>query len=168
MQLSMLRRRRAKRSTFGLVGWLFADLLLALTMIFVIVSAVQGAYTPPKKSGATPIISALSSTPVDVTVQVDTTALLNSDPAAMASVQNQVKSQLQRYQQLKAGMVLTFGGGPNADQDTSVAQQINSALGSLGAKHFVFDKAVFRSFIDLSQVSGTNLIQVYFFAYQSK
>jgi hypothetical protein len=168
MQLLVLRRRRARRSTFSLVGWLFADLLLALTMIFVIISAVQGVYVPPKKVGVTPIISALSSKPVDVMVQVDTMALLNSDPAAMASVQSQVKSQLRRYSQLKAGMVLTFGGGPDANQDTSVAQQINAVLASLGAKHFVFDKAVYRSFIDLSQVAGTNLIEVYFFAYQSQ
>jgi hypothetical protein len=163
-----MRRRNRWRTAliFGLTGWLFADLFIALTMGFV--ANIVG-YTPTP-TPTTPAVSIsthdLSLTPIHVTLTVDPQGIIDGNSNAIAAVEQQIQGDSDLSCKL-AGLVLTFGGAPSAN-DVNFALQLadamdNSVFPDLGAKKFVFDTAVYREFFNLGTSSDTVQADVYVF-----
>ena len=170
----MRSKHRAHRNMFSLAGWLFADMFLAMTMIFLIASAV-GTYIPPKVVShvtPTPRLIGMDNNPVSVTFTVDSTGLLNNDPAVVAQVKSEVQNQLKNYMKKhvngKAAFVSTFGGGADDGTDTQEASNINAILRDLGKqKHYVFDRGdtIYKSYVDRSDNYGFVTLEIFFYLY---
>ena len=166
-----MRRRNRWRTTliFGLTGWLFADLFIALTMGFVAnIVGYESTPTPatPTITPTIPPLPALSLTPVHLTLAVDAQGILDGNKTAIASVEQQIKNN-SALTCKRAGLVLTFGGAPSAG-DTNRAVLIARAVDSrvftdLGKQSFVFDIAVYRPFFNLGTSSNTITADVYVF-----
>lgn len=155
---------------FSSAGWLFADMFLALMMVFIVASTV-GKYTPPPKKGVvptpTPHIIGMRPDSTDIEIAVDVDTLLFTDPqAARKEVEGQIRTKMTAYQAEKAAVVLTFGCGPDDGRDTETASSVNDVLRSLGSRHFIFDRAVFKNYIDRSCNEGTVKSQIYFYLLQ--
>lgn len=142
----MQNNRRERRSMFSLAGWLFADLLLALTTIFIVASAV-GVYVPPQpKSKPTPTPRVLPRLELKFhrfTINVDPGGLLNGDQNAVDSVKQQVRAQ-SFLKGRSAGLVIVYGGAPS-DSDIStalnIASKIYDIILALGKQGFAFSRA---------------------------
>jgi hypothetical protein len=164
----MRSRRRAQRNMFALTGWLFADLFLAMTMIFLVASAV-GTYSPNNKI---PRLIGMDKMPVTVSFSIDVNAILNKDSTAVIQVQSQVRNQLNDYLSEhtngKAAFVLTFGGGADDGIDTTEAHNVNAILQEMGKQqHYVFDRddTVYKDYIDRSASAGNITIDIFFYLY---
>jgi hypothetical protein len=160
--------RRTHRNMFALTGWLFADMFLAMTMIFLVASAI-GTYVttthpPPRLLG-------MDKTPLTVRFSVDINGVLNNDPATVAQVESQVRNQLKNYLRKhangKAAFVFTFGGGIDENNDTMEAHNVNKILQRMGRKHYVFDRddIVYKDYIDHSANDGDITINIFFYLY---
>lgn len=167
------RRRSTQRNMFTLAGWLFADMFLAMTMIFLIASAI-GTYIPKTSAHTatpTPHLIGMDTTPVTVTFTIDVNGLLNNDPAVAAQVQSQVRNQLKSYLSKhvngKAALVLTFGGGTDDEIDTTEAININTILQNMGKQHYVFDgKDIgYYHYLDRGANFGAISIEIFFYLY---
>lgn len=166
-------KRSSQRNMFTLAGWLFADMFLAMTMIFLIASAI-GTYIPKTqahKATPTPHLIGMDTTPVTVTFNVDSNGLVNFDPAVVAQVQSQVRNQLKGYLSKhvngKAAVVLTFGGGTDDVIDTNEATAINTILQNMGKQHYVFDSkdVGYNDFVDHGDNFGFISIRIFFYLY---
>ncbi|MER5620225.1 hypothetical protein ABT061_04190 [Streptosporangium sp. NPDC002544] len=164
------RKRTARRRTSApvlLVGWLFADLLLGLTVIMlgaqapppVPVTPVAGAGTESPTPSASPCanrVGGVQAKPVKVSFQV-------SPGAGDKVLTGQVKKKLLRYRKhlagRQAGMVLTFGAG-GAGEGVRLATRVNTALGTAYPK--IFGTAATRNFHDLAAASGSISMEIYF------
>ena len=133
-----------KQSFMGSAGWLFADLLLALAMLFLIANTVSQPRPPSVvhakgKPTATPKVVSpprLEQGYHRFTITIDPNALLNNDPNEQNHVTQQVKAQgfLRRR---SAGLVIVYGGAPTTSDistATSIANDVYRILLSLG-KH---------------------------------
>ena len=157
---------------FALAGWLFADMFLGMTMIFLVASGI-GKYDPDTTTiTPTPQLRGMDKVPVIVKFSVDMKGLLNNDPAVVAQVQSQVQNQLQGYLSNhvsgKAALVSTFGGGINDNLDATEASNVNAILQSMGRQqHYVFDRSdtIYDNYIDRGANYGEITIYVYFFLY---
>lgn len=168
-------RPDTQRNMFTLAGWLFADMFLALTMLFLITSAI-GTYIPTKNLKATatptPRLVGMDTTPVTVNFTVDENGLLNNSPAAVAVVKSQVHNQLKGYLKghpnAKAAFVSTFGGGYDDGIDTAEAKNINAILQQMGREqYYVFDRndVIYNNYVNRSASFGAIFIQIFFFLY---
>lgn len=113
-----------------LVGWLWADLLLALFAIFAVANTFGAPRLQPKPTvtpSATPQATAaavrpsptaspapaIDPTALELSVQADATALLSADPAIVAAERSRVVSRIQAalgaHAQRRAAVVLAFG-----------------------------------------------------------
>jgi hypothetical protein len=164
-------------SFFGGTGWLFADLMVALAVVFLVATTV-GFPTPPKPKPASahqpaPKKSpdakqpepALDLTPVTVTINnLDYNGLLNNSPAALNSVRNAILGDA-RVRSRRAGLVLLFGGD-NPQDDTlalNIDGKVQQILKSLGAQNVLFQVAVYRNFLDLAQPPSNFHMDIYLF-----
>lgn len=151
-------RRFRMSDTTLLAGWLFADLLLALAVIFL--SAYTVGVKP--KAIATPvptvtIVPTLSPSPIPtfvtptptplprleldphrVTLPIDPNGLLNNSPAAINQLKQEVRA-LVLLRGRSVGLVIAYGGAPTVN-DIGRAQQIATnvmnVLQSLGSGGF--------------------------------
>ncbi len=182
-------RRRAERdpgnAVFGSIGWLFADLMLALALAF-IVAVTAATPQPPENATAqettttttttttTPTTTTTKNTgpalelePVKVELPINAAALLGGDAGAVQGLRDRVRGD-QRLVGRRAGLVMTFGGTggsslpANVERGLSIANRVNGALGELGAEGFVFDATVYRSFISLGPPDALSM-DVYLF-----
>jgi len=159
---------------FSLAGWLFADMFLAMTMIFLIASAV-GTYTPKVQGKAitpTPRLIGMNKTPITVSFAVDSNGLLNNDPTVITQVKSEVQKQLKDYLSKhvngKAAFVSTFGGGTDDRVDTAEADNVNAILQDMGKKqHYVFDlkDTIYNHYVDRSANFGSITIEIFFYLY---
>lgn len=165
----MYNDQRPHKSIFALAGWLFADMFLAIMMIFIVASTV-GRYDPPvdQAETQTPQISGIDLYPQKISIMVNVFYLIHDDPTALKSVRDQVSSKLYENRARKAGIVLTFGCGPNDGQDTMISEHVNTALQKLSSQHFIFDKTVFRSFINRGCPLGQVDLEIYYFKPSSR
>lgn len=166
-----MRRRNRWRTAliFGLTGWLFADLFIALTMGFVAnIVGYQSTPTPIPPT-ITPTVTpqlALKLKPIHVELTIDAQGILNGDKTAIASVEQQIKNN-PILTCKSAGLVLTFGGAPTAS-DTGTALDIAKAIDSkvfkdLGNQNFVFYTTVYRDFFNLGGSPNKIAADVYIF-----
>jgi hypothetical protein len=168
------RDSRPSPALFGAAGWLFADLLLALAMIFLVTNTaghLSAAAPTPLPAHATPTpkptaLPALDLTPIVLTVSVDYAQLHAGDPAALAAVEGQLRGD-RRLAGRRAGLVLIFGGVQGATEGAGLqaAQDIATLLLSrLGAQGFVFyGGTVYRAFFATDKPAGTVELDVYVF-----
>ncbi len=178
----MLRRQRSNtsfRDMVALSGWLFADLLLALSVIFIAatpvgiqpkpIPTVPPTAIPPAKTVVipTPTPVGLEQTKYRLTINVDAAGLLNNDSAA----ENNFKQQVRNWSVLRgrsAGLVIAYDGAPDASQignAQDVDKKIYALLSELGHENFVFSRAAYYDpLYVLGNDSNTVSIDVYLFA----
>lgn len=165
-------RQRTQRNMFVLAGWLFADMFLAMTMIFLLGSTVGTHIPKVKPMTPTPALIGMDKRPVTVKFTVDSNRLLNNDLRVIAQVQSEVHRQLRNYLSRhingKAAFVSTFGGGTDDWIDTNEASTINRILQDMGRRqHYVFDRSdtVYNNYIDRSDDFGYIKIDIFFYLY---
>ncbi|GIJ27004.1 hypothetical protein Vqi01_21660 [Micromonospora qiuiae] len=161
---------------FGTIGWLFADLMFALAMIY-LVATTMGAPLPAEPepaASASPSPSASASPtpepvlelkPVSIRLtSVDWQGLLANDPRAIRTLQNKVRKH-PGLQGRRAGLVLTFGGASNDNTDRAmrIARRANAALKKLGDEGIIFRGTVYRPFLSLASPPSALTIDVYLF-----
>ena len=166
----MLRsRRRAQQNIFALGGWLFADLLLVLTLIFLALSGpwqtAQGkaTLTPTPK----PVLCGLDSAYQEVLVTVsDPIGLRNQTHSAFTSFAGDLqRSDLRKNKHRIAGLVEVFGGSSNVDDG------VNFATGAIAAmKTEVYNRFIFTTQTDFfkplwSGAIGSNQLDIFVFYY---
>jgi hypothetical protein len=158
-------------NTFSIVGWLFADLLLAMVLVFL--GAAEGgnagqvmpqqaptlhATRTPSPTGTSvkPPPLALSPAPLAFSVFIDPSSL--GDPRAVATVKDQVAQQLRGTGNWlhKAGFVITLAGGI---QGVEHATAFNHILSSI----LNFQAAVFKNYHDLGHPPEEFDLEIYFF-----
>lgn len=123
---------------FGAAGWLFADLLLALAMLFLVANSV-GSYPPPAPTPtprptptitptSPPVICGLNPHSITVPLTVGNDGALRvSDPGAEGAFASQAKGALAQYSGKVAGFVEVFGGSTG-----SISDGVNLANGAIG------------------------------------
>lgn len=154
-----------KNALANSAGWLFADLLLALAILFLAANTFSGSGTG-LQAKSTPTISRTpipTSTPGVTVTPVDTSRVLERDYCEMdfsnivpdqqrfiADPQyalNQLKPKIEQegfLQKRRVGLTIAFGGALDGTEDNgvSVANQVYSVLGSLGKDtHSAFHNA---------------------------
>lgn len=170
-----MRRRRRDGShgtaLFWTTGWLFADLLLALAMGFLVANTVG--QNPPPVPTVTPAPPTptptphqsvvLDPTPVHLTISTNYLLLMSGDQQTIDSAKQQILND-QRLKGQRAGFVLTFGGssGVGLSEGNAIADQFNNVV--LKALGVVFDpNTVYRSYHDAGQSPNDVEIDVFLF-----
>ncbi|MEO3785244.1 hypothetical protein ABGB12_18080 [Actinocorallia sp. B10E7] len=158
---------------FGTIGWLFADLMVALAMAFLVATTVGMPAPDPKSTPTkpTPTPSAqlgLENVPVEIKVSVDYQGLLNGSRLARDALLKKVKAD-SRITGRDAGLVLAFGGADNSaagiDRAMKIASKANEALKTLGrTESFVFSaNTAYTPYIDYGNAPSTLELRVYLF-----
>jgi len=178
----------AGSSIFGLGGWLFADLMLALMVLGLAQMGDEKhpnvAVTPVATSEALMVsptrLSASGITPVPVapdaplgldperverSILVSEDGVLHQQAFAIDELRGQVEAAFstEDLQGRRAGLVITFGRAPLSDPNRGVrlARAVNAVL----AEHSLFHGAVQESFLMFNPPSNTNVeIWVYLLA----
>ena len=167
-------REDLKSSFIVSAGWLFADLLLALAMLFL--AANTFAIKPPPKTLVTPTATATPKPTVlprlelkfhEFTINVDPNGLLNGSQNAIASVEKQVKAQT-ILRGRSVGLVIAYGGAPSDSQigqALTVAGKMYDVLKILGKQGFAFTRSsYYNTLYDLGGNTNIVTIDIYLFA----
>ena len=136
---------RNKPDGFLLAGWLFADLLLALAVLF----SVSNATVLPPRPSASPIPTVsrtparttpaptrstpspgLSVLPVCRRLDLPIDGLLRGDPDAVAQVVDILSNKLEDLRGQTVAIVLTFGSAESNVTATAVSAEVNRILRS--------------------------------------
>jgi hypothetical protein len=172
----MRRRRDIGRDpgyvVFGTIGWLFADLMFALAMAFLVATTIgqppipshpRPSPTPTPSATATPK-PVLELKPLRIHATVNWQGLLSGSERAQAALQRRVQSVATLHGR-RAGLVLTFGGasGDGPGEAVAIARKVDSALQALGRRRFVFSGTVFRPFLSLGAPPSQVEIDIYLF-----
>lgn len=167
-----MKPRQRPGSSLLLAGWLFADLLLGLTIIML--GAQAPPPEPPKPLGAggsaspSPSPSPSASPCATQTAGVGAKATKISfsvDPGASdAAFARQVRVELLKHRNRlagkHAGMVLTFGAAGGAGDGVHLASRVNKAIST--AFPGIFGTAATRNFHDLAAPAGSISMEIYF------
>lgn len=160
---------------FGMTGWLFADLLLALAVIFLVANTVAHVPAPPPTPTPTPLATATPAPPnvldldyiiVQLT-QVDYAGLHQKNPGAIEAIERQIITD-PRLMGKCAGLVLSFGGsvgesnGIGTQAATDVDEIVLPRLGKTDHKDFrTFAVAISRPFFAPTKPVGSIELDVY-------
>ncbi|MEW2352983.1 hypothetical protein [Spirillospora sp. NPDC029432] len=156
-------KRRRPSLTILMAGWLFADMLLALTIVML------GAEAPPKAEASPAGGPSVSKSPCAAQVRgVESrpvSAKFRVSPAArgrtlIAQVKRGLRDETRGFAGKRAGMVLTFGGDGGSGQGVALASRVNTALRA--AYPNVFQSSATRNFHDLSASAGSVSMEIYF------
>ena len=131
-----------RQVSFGLAGWLWADLLLGLFAIFLAANAATNPATP-QRAGVDP-------QPVQIRVQVSGAALLSSDTTVVAREQQRVAAALaQQVTQVAPGrhVAIVFAYGVNASPTDGDKM---ATLGAALLKDGAFSGSVVRAYHELA------------------
>jgi hypothetical protein len=171
------RRRPDQRSDlgqilFGGTGWLFADLMLAIAMAFLVANTVGTVRPPPpphhhpqpKPKVTKRPVPALDLKYVNIKLKIDPNGLLAGSPAAVNAVRRTIRGE-KSLASRRAGLVLLFGG--DNPQDSALAESLDRAvhkiLAELGKDNFVFKVAVYRNFLGLNEPATVFQLNIYLF-----
>ncbi|GAB2839901.1 hypothetical protein GCM10022221_44110 [Actinocorallia aurea] len=175
----MPRRRSPARKdpgnvVFGTIGWLFADLMVALAMAFLVATTVgMPAPDPEPTAEPTPTetpsrVLGLENQPVEIHVTVNYQGLLNGGGPARHALFRQVRDD-KRLQGREAGLVLAFGGAGGSEAGIPRAMRIaasaNDALKDLGVEQsFVFSTTTaFTPYIGYGSDPSVLELDIYLF-----
>ena len=170
-------REDLKNSFTVSAGWLFADLLLALAMLFLAANtfAIHPPPPPPKivkKVTPTPtpkptVLPRLELSFHEFTINVDSNGLLNNSQGAIASVEQQVKAQAV-LRGRSVGLVIAYGGAPGDGQigtAQAIAGKVYDILKTLGRQGFAFSRSsYYDTLYDLGGKTSIVTLDVYLFA----
>ncbi|WP_376794016.1 hypothetical protein [Thermogemmatispora sp.] len=172
---SFPRPPRVRESTL-LAGWLFADLLLGLAVIFLAANS-YARVPPPMTPTPTPTVLRATPTPTVLprlelhhhrfTVTVDANGLLSNDAGAVAAFKQQVRGQSFLVGRT-AGLVIVYDGAPSVDAigaALDVSRKAMSLLAEMGSReHFAFTCTSFYDpLYTLGQDQNRLTIDVYLF-----
>lgn len=125
-----------RRTFTGSIGWLFADMLLVLTILFLASNTfIQTHATTQVQATPSPVVTPkVSPTTVPhlelkyhrIVISVDSNGLLNNNPAANNDVIRQVKGQ-SFLRGRRAGLIIVYGGAPS-DNQIGTAETIASKV----------------------------------------
>jgi len=131
-------RENLSKTFMGSVGWLFADLLLALSMLFLLANTIS-LPKPPLVHAQKPTAKATSTlkpTPTPpphleqnyhpFTITIDPNKLFSNDAGERNAVIQQVEAQ-QFLNNRHAGLIVAYGGAPT-DNDIGTAFKISDAI----------------------------------------
>lgn len=178
MRRSYQRRTAARYGTsghslFGGAGWLFADLLLALAMAFLLATTVGSPppKTPPKalpthKQGSHPKQSPpLELDPVHIAFTIaDPTGLATGSSSAVAAVRATILQKIGGIKSRNAGIVLLFGSDSSYPSYEQVDQDVENILKSLSGTGPLFHQETrYVSFLSLLGPSQFSM-DVYLFS----
>ncbi len=167
-------RRFRMRDTVLLSGWLFADLLLALAVIFLSANTVgvkprvipTSIPTPTARPSPTPL-PRLELSRYRITLTIDSNGLLNDSPSAINDLKQKIRGQAV-LRGRTAGLVIVYGGAPDVAQVTraqTVVTKVISVLVSLGNEGFVFTRtSYYDPLYILNGDANTTVIDIYLFA----
>lgn len=165
-------------------GWLFADMLLALTMLFLVANTIAVKPLPTRAKGKiTPTATKVSITPTptptptplprlelnfhEFTINVDPQGLLNNSQSAINSVKQQVKAQ-PVVRGRSVGLVIAYGGAPDDSQISraqAIAGKVYNALKSFGKQDSVFGRASYYNTLYLLGGNPNKVtLDIYLFA----
>jgi len=142
-------REEFKGSFIFSAGWLFADMLLALAMVFLAANtfAVRPPPAIPPTPTPTPKATATPRTPPRLeqgyhrfTITVDSNGLLNNNPNASNDVIRQVKAQ-GFLRGRRVGLIIVYGGAPGVNQigqAETIANKVYDILLNLGRHDLTF------------------------------
>jgi len=162
------------RDTVLLSGWLFADLLLALAVIFLSANTVgvkprvipTSIPTPTARPSPTPL-PRLELSRYRITLTIDSNGLLNGSPSAINDLKQKIRGQAV-LRGRTAGLVIVYGGAPDVTQVTraqTVVTKVISVLVSLGNEGFVFTRtSYYDPLYILNGDANTTVIDIYLFA----
>jgi len=162
------------RDTVLLSGWLFADLLLALAVIFLSANTVgvkprvipTSIPTPTARPSPTPL-PRLELSRYRITLTIDSNGLLNDSPSAINDLKQKIRGQAV-LRGRTAGLVIVYGGAPDVTQVTraqTVVTKVISVLVSLGNEGFVFTRtSYYDPLYILNGDANTTVIDIYLFA----
>jgi hypothetical protein len=145
-------RKDRKGPLIVAAGWLFADMLLALAMLFLAANTL--AIHPPPLPTRTPTLLTATSTPTPTPtpapyleqtfhrfkIAVDASGLLSGSQNARNAVAQQVEAQ-SFLQGRKAGLAIVYGGAPNDSQIVraeDIANKVYDILHGLGKQNQTF------------------------------
>jgi len=179
----MSRRYQSSKSTALSIGWLFADLLLALAVLFLLTNTnmpprvratatATATPTPTPRPSPTP-----KPTPVPIprlelkfhriTLQIDATGLLNNDPQAINNIEQQVRAQGILHGR-SVGLVIAYGGAPTSNDigtADSIASKVYDILRTMGKQKFAFTQAsYYNTLYLLGGDVNTVVLDIYLFA----
>ncbi|HZS77636.1 MAG TPA: hypothetical protein VFA41_13575 [Ktedonobacteraceae bacterium] len=139
------RRIKDDRGSFaGSIGWLFADMLLVLTILFLASNTfIQTHATTHAQAKPSPVVTP-KVTPTSVphlelkyhrvVISVDSNGLLNNNPNASNDVIRQVKGQ-GFLRGRRVGLIIVYGGAPGVNQigqAETIANKVYGILLNLG------------------------------------
>lgn len=174
-------RRFRMRDTVLLCGWLFADLLLALAVIFLSANTVgvkpKVIPTPVPTSTARPSQTHAVATPTPlprlelskyrINLTIDSNGLLNDSPSAVNDLKQKIRGQAV-LQGRTAGLVIVYGGAPDVTQVSraeTIATKVMGVLVSLGKEGFVFTQTSYYDPLYLLYGdANTTVLDIYLFA----
>jgi len=162
--------RRGSVAPLLLAGWLFADLLLALTIIMLGAQAPppvpakplagKGTASPspsPSPSACVTRAAGVAAKPTKISFRVRPAA---SDGELLGQVRRELRKHRKRLAGRHAGMVLTFGAAGGAGDGVHLATRVNTA--AVKAFPRIFRTAATRNFHDLAAPSGSISMEIYF------
>lgn len=162
--------RRSSAPSILLAGWLFADLLLGLTIIMLGAQApppvpakpaagegTTSTSPSPSPSPCFTRVAGVAVKPAKISFRVNPGA---SDAELRGAVRRELLKHRKRLAGRHAGMVLTFGANGGAGEGERLATRVNRAAG----KEFpsIFRTAATRNFHDLSAPGGSISMEIYF------
>jgi hypothetical protein len=160
------------QALFGSAGWLFADLMLAIAMAFLVANTFGLPASPPVHKHRTAVRPkpthtaqpALELQPFVVKLTVNVGGLEGNAPSAFAAVRNVIRSETQLSGR-HAGLVLSFGGDNDFDTSRAIemANKVDEVLQGLGNQGFVFTGTVYRPFIALNEPPDYVELDIYLF-----
>jgi biopolymer transport protein ExbD len=151
MRPSRPRRRFRMRDTMLLSGWLFADLLLALFVIFLSANTVGVKPQPiPTQIPTVAVVPTPTPQPLlrlelnkhHLQLSIDSAGLLNNAPNALHQLEQEVRAQA-FLQGRVVGLVIAYGNAADPSQiqtAQTVAQKVMNALQTLGRQNFAFTR----------------------------
>lgn len=162
----MNRSRPRTRDIMALGGWLFADLLLALAMLFFTTSVnIKPVPTKPTPTPKPPPRLELNKNRIQLFI--DAGGVLQDAPEAVNDFKRQIRGQAV-LQRRSVGLVIVYGGASNVNQiDTAItlAQKIYDILRSLGREWSVFSRASYYDpLYELGGDLNTVTLDIFLFA----
>lgn len=168
-----------RKDTFVVaVGWLFADLLLALAMLFLAANTI-GIHPPPTPPPVTPVPTrvAIRPSPTSIphleqtfhrfTINIDPNGLLSGSQSAINAVIQQVEGQL-FLKKRRAGLAIVYGGAPDDSQigrAENIANKVYNILHDLGKHNKTFTNiSQYDPLYLLGGNSNTITIDIFLFA----
>ena len=161
------------RGSFSMsAGWLFADLLLVLAMLF-LAANTMGIHPPPPIVHVTPtptpsptpkILAQLEQTYQEYPVTVNTAALLEGDQNAANSVMQQISNDVPQGRSV--GLVMVYGTDPSCGlRAKEISAKVYALVKQLSQTNTAFSKvAEYHTLCNPQNDVNTIIIDIFLFA----